>query len=83
MAYDLLFLDGHLIVDLPYTERRARLQGLGLAGPAWQVPAFHVGDGGVLLDLARQQGLPGVVAKRLDSPYVPGVRSPDWIEVRA
>ena len=44
--------------------------------PAWQVPAFHVGDGGALVELARQQGLPGVVAKRLDSPYVPGARSP-------
>ena len=31
--------------------------------------------------LARRQGLPGVVAKRLDSPYVPGARSEDWIEV--
>jgi bifunctional non-homologous end joining protein LigD len=83
MAYDLLFLDGHLTVDLPYTERRGRLQGLGLAGPAWQVPAYHPGDGGALLDLARHQGLPGVVAKRLASRYVPGARSPDWIEVRA
>ena len=83
MAYDLLFLDGHPTLDLPYAERRARLQGLGLVGAAWQVPAFHVGDGGALLELARQQGLPGVVAKRLDSPYVPGTRSPDWIEVRA
>ncbi len=83
MAYDLLFLDGHSTLDLPYAERRARLQGLGLVGAAWQVPAFHVGDGGALLELAREQGLPGVVAKRLDSPYVPGTRSPDWIEVRA
>ncbi len=83
MAYDLLFLDGRLTVDLPYAERRERLQGLGLAGAAWQVPAFHVGDGGALLGLARQQGLPGVIAKRLDSPYGPGSRSPHWIEMRA
>ena len=83
MVYDLVFLDGRVILDLPYTERRERLEGLGLAGAAWQVPAFHVGDGGALLELARLQGLPGVVAKRLDSPYVPGTHSPDWIEVRA
>lgn len=83
MAYDLLFLDGHLVVDLPYAERRTRLQSLGLAGPAWQVPAYHAGDGGALLGLVRRQGLPGVVAKRLDSRYVPGAASTDWIEVRA
>ena len=85
MVYDLLFLDGHATVDLPYAERRRRLDGLGVAGggPAWQVPAFHVGDGEALLALARQQGLAGVVAKRLTSPYRPGTRSPDWIEVRA
>ena len=37
-------------------------------GPAWRVPAAHPGDGERLLEATRQQGLEGVVAKRLDSP---------------
>ena len=56
---------------------------LKLSGSNWQTPAYHVGDGGALLDAARAQGLPGVVAKRLDSPYVPGKRTGDWILVPA
>jgi bifunctional non-homologous end joining protein LigD len=83
MLIDLLHLDGHPTLDLPYTERVARLAALGLAGSAWQTPGHHVGDGAALLQAARTQGLAGVVAKRLDRPYRPGERSPDWVLVRA
>ncbi len=83
MAYDLLFLEGRPTVELPYTERRRLLDGMELVGPAWKVPTSHVGDGAALLELGRGHGLAGVVAKRLQSPYQPGLRSPDWIEVRS
>ncbi len=83
MAYDLLFLDGHPTVERPYAERRRLLEGLALDGPAWKSPTSHVGDGAALLGLGRSQGLAGVVAKRLQSRYRPGLRSPDWIEVRS
>ncbi|MGH9227069.1 MAG: DNA polymerase ligase N-terminal domain-containing protein [Acidimicrobiales bacterium] len=81
MVYDLLYLDGHPLLDEPYTERRNALAALELSGFHWQAPAHHVGDGAALLDLARQRGLAGIVAKRLDSPYRPGQQSPDWIGV--
>ena len=45
-------------------------------GPTWQAPAHHVGDGEAMLAASRAQGLEGIVAKRLDCPYVPGRRSP-------
>jgi bifunctional non-homologous end joining protein LigD len=83
MAYDILYLDGLPTLELPYADRRRLLEGLALDGPAWKAPTSHVGDGAVLLELGRRQGLPGVVAKRLDSPYRPGSRSPDWTEVRS
>ena len=35
-----------------------------------------------MLAAARQMELEGVVAKRLDSPYRPGARSPDWLKVK-
>ncbi len=54
-----------------------------MAGPAWQVPASYPGrDGPALLAAAGQQGLPGVVAKRLDSLYAGGPEEP-WILVAA
>jgi bifunctional non-homologous end joining protein LigD len=82
IAFDLLFLDGHALMALPYAERRERLLALGLGGPAWQVPAHHVGDGAALLAASRAQGLEGIIAKRLDCPYTPGRRSPGWVKVK-
>ena len=70
MIADLLWLDGHGVMALPYEERRRRLSALSLSGPSWQVPPSYPGsDGPVLLAAAGQQGLPGVVAKPLASPY--------------
>jgi bifunctional non-homologous end joining protein LigD len=82
VIFDLLFLDGRSLMERPYEERRAELESLALSGPNWQTPAFRVGDGAALLDATRAQGLEGVIAKRLDCPYVPGRRSQGWVKVR-
>jgi bifunctional non-homologous end joining protein LigD len=82
VIFDLLWLDGHSLLALPYTERRERLLELGLDGARWQSPAHHVGDGAAMLEASRAQGLEGVIAKRLDCPYTPGRRSPGWVKVK-
>jgi bifunctional non-homologous end joining protein LigD len=82
MAFDLLYLDDRLTLALPYRERRERLEALRLEGPHWRVPAYHVGDGAALLAASREQGLEGIVAKRLESLYTPGKRSRDWLKVK-
>jgi bifunctional non-homologous end joining protein LigD len=83
MIFDLIHLDGQSLLEMPQRERRARLQGLGLEGPAWSVPETFEAGGEPLLAAAREQGLPGIVAKRLDAPYRPGVPSDAWIAVAA
>jgi bifunctional non-homologous end joining protein LigD len=82
VIFDLLHLEGHSLMELPYTERRERLLGLGLDGPTWQTPVHHVGDGAALLEASRTSGLEGIIAKRLDCPYTPGRRSAGWIKVK-
>jgi bifunctional non-homologous end joining protein LigD len=82
VAFDLIHLDGHSLMDLPYEERRERLEELDLNGPHWRTPPSYKGEGKPLLEASRQQGLEGVVAKRLDSPYCPGQRSSHWIKVK-
>jgi bifunctional non-homologous end joining protein LigD len=82
IAFDLLYEDGRDLMALHYAQRRERLLALGLAGPSWQAPAHHVGDGAALLEATRAQGLEGVLAKRLDCPYTPGRRSPAWVKVK-
>jgi len=82
VIFDLLFLDGHSLMGLPYDERRAALAELGLNGSNWQTPAHRTGDGAALLEATRAQGLEGVIAKRLDGTYAPGRRSQGWIKVK-
>jgi bifunctional non-homologous end joining protein LigD len=82
MIFDLLWLDGHSLMELPYLERRERLAALKLAGERWQTPEHIVGQGAAVLAASQRQQLEGIVAKRLDSAYLPGRRSPSWIKVK-
>jgi bifunctional non-homologous end joining protein LigD len=80
--FDLLYLDGHLLLELPYAERRRLLAKLDLNGVTWQTPGYHRGDGAELLARTADLGLEGIVAKRLDSRYRPGARSGEWLKVK-
>ncbi len=83
LAYDLLWLEGHSTVEaLRYAERRELLEGLSINGEHWQTPPYFPGGGDFALEAARAQGLAGVVAKRLDSPYLPGRRSRLWLTIK-
>jgi bifunctional non-homologous end joining protein LigD len=82
VIFDLLWLDGHSLVELTYLERRERLAALRLTGESWQTPEHVIGEGSALLRLTRERGLEGVVAKRARSTYQPGVRSRDWIKIK-
>jgi bifunctional non-homologous end joining protein LigD len=81
MIFDLLRLGGRDLTGLPYVERRRLLDGLGLGAPRWQVPPTFT-DGPATLAAAEEYNLEGVVAKRLDSVYRAGIRTPDWIKVK-
>ena len=82
VIFDLLWLDGHPLLDLPYKDRRRHLLALGLDGEHWRTPAHNQGDGSALLAATREQGLEGVVAKRLDSRYLPGKRDGSWLKIK-
>jgi bifunctional non-homologous end joining protein LigD len=79
--FDILHFGGSPLLDLPYTERRQCLEELELTGDGWQTPSFHVGDGRALLEQSARLGVRGIVAKKLDGEYRPGVESKDWREI--
>lgn len=83
MFFDLLWLDGELLTDLPQRERRARLEALGVEGPAWHttplVPAAPVDE---LLRACAEIGMEGYVVKRADARYSPGRRSAAWVKLK-
>jgi bifunctional non-homologous end joining protein LigD len=82
MIFDVIYLDGRMQVKETYVERRKRLEALQLAGPAWQTPAYEKGQGRVMMEASVRGGLEGVMAKRLDSQYEIGRRSPAWLKVK-
>jgi bifunctional non-homologous end joining protein LigD len=78
LLFDLLHLDGRSLLDEPYERRRGLLDDLDLNGPRRQTSPWYPGEADAVRKAARAQGLPGIVAKRLDSPYEPGKRSGAW-----
>jgi len=79
IVFDLLRLRGVDLISQPLAQRRAALEGIGLVGPHAQVPPTYE-DGVALQTATLEQGLEGVVSKRLSSRYRPGRRSPDWLK---
>jgi bifunctional non-homologous end joining protein LigD len=78
---DLPWLAGRALLTEPLDRRRDRLAGLAIAAPHLVLLAPAAGSGAVL-EVATLHGLVGIVAKRADSPYLPGVRSRLWTFVR-
>lgn len=78
VAFDVLQLDGRPILTLPYASRRSLLEDLSLLSP----PYFPGLDLEAVREASVAQGLEGVVAKRLDSVYEPGIRAASWLKIK-
>ena len=72
VVFDVLWLDGQSLIELPWVQRRDRLEELELAGPAWLRSPRTSAKGKACWRRRSRWNLEGVVAKRLDSPYRPG-----------
>lgn len=83
VVYDLLSLRGRSLLKEPLHRRQARLHQLLPSYGRIYVPEAMIGEGLAFFDAARDRGLEGIVAKKLDSAYHPGQRHPDWLLVQA
>lgn len=82
-AFDLLQLGDDALVTLPWNARRAALERLLRRRSAGALRlAESVPDARTMLARARRGGWEGVIAKRIDAPYVPGSRSRDWLKLK-
>ena len=81
-AFDLLYLDGRSLLDVPLEDRKRLLQSVLRPHPRVRFAAHVVGEGVAFYEAARAQGLEGVIAKLRRSPYEPGRRSTAWLKIK-
>lgn len=83
-VFDLLAYRGRSLLNLPLSQRRELLESdalRGLSAPILHSATLRAAPAD-LLAAAREQGLEGIVAKRLGSVYEAGKRSGAWVKVR-
>jgi bifunctional non-homologous end joining protein LigD len=81
-VFDVLEVEGEPLVDLPLVDRRKRLDVLLDKRNRTVRLSDSFDDGEALLQAAKERGLEGVIAKRLDSRYVEGKRTRDWLKIK-
>ena len=84
VAFDVLRDGSDDLRSLPLRERRPRLEALlgRVRDPRLRISAQVVGDGRALHARAKAKSWEGLIAKRLDSVYTSGRRSPDWRKLK-
>jgi bifunctional non-homologous end joining protein LigD len=78
LAFDLLYIDGRSLLNLPLDKRRALLRQVLRPGDEVVAVPGIVTEGRALFEAVSAQGLLGVRARQRTSPYLPGVRSRLW-----
>jgi DNA ligase D-like protein (predicted 3'-phosphoesterase) len=83
IVFDILEKDKKSLIRLPLAERRKILEKAVSEGPhvVLSVPVMARGEDYYRAAIAR--GLEGIMAKRLDSRYEPGLRSNAWLKIKA
>lgn len=81
-AYDILYCDGRDITDMPQIERKAILSKNVKEGNGLSISRYIEDKGIAFFELAKEQNLEGIVAKKKDGLYHIGKRTRDWIKIK-
>lgn len=82
-VFDLLWLNGKDLMQVPLTERRTILQDI-LPQQGLIRMSENIGNNGLeVFEAAKNMGLEGIIAKKSDSTYSPGERSKHWLKIKA
>ena len=81
--FDMIYLDGESLVSIPYVERRKKLNEIAGDIPLTeQVVTRNPSEAENFLREAMSKGHEGLMAKKLDSPYTPGIRGKRWFKIK-
>ena len=81
-VFDLLYLDGRLLIDVPLEQRKHLLRTVLRDNTSVRFGAHVEADGEAFFEAMGQRGLEGMVAKLRSSRYEPGRRSKAWLKVK-
>lgn len=82
VVFDILEKDGKTLINLPLNERKKVLMNSVQEGKHVLLSDFVETNGEAYYTAALEKGLEGIVAKKKDSPYEPGLRSGNWLKLR-
>ncbi|RJQ36614.1 MAG: DNA ligase D [Dehalococcoidia bacterium] len=82
-VFDILYFDGYSLLEVPLAERKKVLERALVPSHSVRRLEYFEGDGAAIYRGAIKQGLEGIIAKRKDSLYRVGRRSPDWLKVKS
>jgi bifunctional non-homologous end joining protein LigD len=80
-VFDLLYLDGYDLRNVPLIERKRALASILQPSPLVRYSEHFVNQGEEMLQAARAAGLEGIIAKRATSKYE-SKRSQDWLKIK-
>jgi bifunctional non-homologous end joining protein LigD len=81
-VFDLLWLNGYSLMDLPLTERREKLKEVIPDHPMIHISEIFESTGMEFFEVARKMNLEGIMAKKADSLYTPGIRTKEWLKIK-
>ncbi len=80
-VFDLLYLDGYDLRNVPLIERKRALQSILQPSSVMRYSEHFINQGEEMLHAARANGLEGIIAKRVQSKYE-SKRSQDWLKIK-
>ncbi len=82
-VFDMLYLNGHSMLELPLTDRKSLIPQT-IEGLPHVFYCDHIVEKGTeFFENATGNGLEGVIAKKAKSTYSPGIRSENWLKIKA
>ncbi len=82
VVFDILEKNGHSLIDLPLSERKKALANSLKEGKHVVISDFVEEKGEDYYKIALEKGIEGVMAKKKDSAYEPGIRSDNWLKIK-
>jgi DNA ligase-1 len=81
--FDILYVDGKSLISTPYLQRRQILAAnAGQIPLTKQIVTDSVQEAQLFLERAMSEGHEGLMAKKVDSGYTPGIRGKRWLKIK-